>query len=288
MLESTYFDSFTLIVIFGGAVVVVIGLALRQIESMKKNIPAWLVMGLLGILVGGGASMVAMHGVGYHWKEQAVLGGRTSGGAGQQGPMEAAGGGGMMGGGMMGGGGGGGGAMQSIGPAMSGMMGGAGGGGMMGGGGSGGPPARATLPSLVGKLDLVIHGLSLKLDDDKIAKLAEAIKNLDDEDEMSEDAAKEHLDAINDLLTDEQQEVLASFSLPFARRGGGGAGGRGGGGGGPAAQPGGMGGAGGGQASSDNPFKQDDNAKRLRSLRERIGEPVAVSKSESEPEESKK
>jgi hypothetical protein len=60
-MESNYFDSFTLIVIFGGFVVVLVGLALRQVESMQKNIPIWLFTGLMGILIGGGVTMVAMH-----------------------------------------------------------------------------------------------------------------------------------------------------------------------------------------------------------------------------------
>lgn len=280
-MESKYFDSFTLIVIFGGLGVVLVGLALRQVESMQKNIPIWLFTGLMGILVGGGVTMVAMHGVGYHWTKQAEP---TAGS--QQMPTMGGGGGGM--GAMMGGGGGG--------------MGGG------GGGGSAGPPARRTLPALVGKIDLVLGGLHLKIDDERAAKLVDKIKNLDGADEMTEDDAKEHLDAINDLLTDQEKEMLASFSLPFGRPGGGapgggGAGGRGGAGGAAgimnAGPPGGTGGGpggggrggpgggGGGQASDENPFKQEDNAKRLQSLLERFGAPPSETKSGDAKSEEK-
>jgi hypothetical protein len=42
-----------------------------------------------------------------------------------------------------------------------------------------------------------------------------------------------------------------------------------------------MGGGGGGQASNENPFKQDENARRLKDLRERIGAPTGDSKPEA-------
>ncbi len=302
-MESKYFDSFTLIVIGGGLGVVVLGLALRQVESMQKNIPLWLFTGLMGILLGGGATMVAMHGIGYHWTKQPVsevgVAGQQMSMSGMGGPMNTGGGPGM-GGGMGGGPPGMGGGPPGMGGGMGGGMPGMGGGmpGMGGGGGGAGatPPARRTLPALIGKIDLVLGGLQLKLDDERAAKLAASIKGLEDAEEMTEESAKDYLDAINDLLTDQEKEILASFNLPAARQGGGGGGpggmggGFGGGGPGGGGRGGPGGGGGGGQASNDNPFKQEDNAKRLQSLRERFGAPAAETKSggDTKPEEKPK
>jgi hypothetical protein len=124
-------------------------------------------------------------------------------------------------------------------------------------------------------LELLTRGLHIQLDAEQTAKLVAAIEALDKDEEMAEEAAKVHLDAINQLLTSENIEVLSAIELPRGRSGsaGGAAAGRGagpaagGGGGGPS-----TGGAGarGGQQSNENPFKQEENAKRLQSLRERL------------------
>jgi hypothetical protein len=138
---------------------------------------------------------------------------------------------------------------------------------------------------------LLTRGLQLNLDEDQKAKLASAIEGIDSADEMPEEAAKARLDAINEILTADNAELLASIELPRGRAGGA-TGGRPA----PAGQtrsttaadggttPGGQGnqvvtpvGAGsppllGGtsQQSDENPFKQQDNAKRLQNLRQRI------------------
>jgi hypothetical protein len=303
-MDSGYFDSFTLIVIGAGIGVVLICLVLRQIESMQKNVPIWLFTGLLGILVGGGAALVALHSLGYHWDKQPASTADASQSRATMGPSMAGGGSGG-GGGMMGGGMGGGGMMGGGGPGGGGGMGGP------GGGGSGGPPPRATLSTLVGKINLVVGGLHLNIDQDRAAKLLKVTEEFVDADELTDEDAKKHIDAINELLTTDEEELLASFSLP-RRPGGGGPGGGGPGGGGPGgggpgggaglptfspASPGAAGppgarsapgGAGGGQASNENPFKQEENAKRLQSLRERLGgSPAEVKSTDAKSEDAK-
>jgi hypothetical protein len=155
------------------------------------------------------------------------------------------------------------------------------------------------LQSLVGKLDLLTRGLHLKLETDQSAKILAALEALDKDEEMTEEVAKEHLDAINEILTTENTELIGSIELPRPRAGGGGGGGRpsaqgpaprpatadgGGAAAGGSAGPGvqsvsatGSGtapvmsmGGGGQQPSNDNPFKQEDNSKRLQRLREQI------------------
>jgi hypothetical protein len=129
---------------------------------------------------------------------------------------------------------------------------------------------------LIGKLDLLTRGLHMNLDSDQRTKLAAAMEVIDKDDEMSEEAAKEHLDAINAVLTAEHSELLTSIELPRPARPSGAANGgprvvaRGADSTGPGPQPAGGSGAGGGPPSTDNPFKQEENAKRLNQLRERI------------------
>jgi hypothetical protein len=259
-----YLDAQTIYVLTGGLVVVVLGLVFRHFESTRRAVPMWLSAGLVGAFVGGGAALATMHGVGYHWAEPTRTGGGGSGygpasGGGMGGAAPGMGAPGGMGGGMMGGG----------------MM-----GGMMGGGGGAAPRSRRDLTTLVGKLDLLTRGVAIELTDEQASQIAEAISDLGSEDEMTEDQAKERLDGLKEILTAENRSALDSIELP--RRGGGrGAGGPGGGGpgggmmgmmgagmggGGPMA----TGSAGQGQASNENPFKQEENAKRLENLLARL------------------
>ncbi len=287
-----YFDAFTLSVIFGGLAVLVVCLILRQFEAVQKTVPIWLATGLVGALLGCGATMGAVRAFGFAEpakdksdlaedpaarERQASLAMVTAG------PLSGGGGGGMPGGGgaggMPGGGGGGG-----RGGGMGGGGGGAGGGGMggggmggggMGGGGMGGgggmmgaapqPQARRELTTLISKLDLLTRGVRVEVDADQASKLAAVVAALDSEMEMTEEFAKEHLEAINAILSDEQKSALGSVEL--ARRGGGpGAGGPRGPGSGP--------GAAAAANSNENPFKTGDNASRLNSLLERLGKPA--------------
>lgn len=273
-----YLDAMTVSVIAGGMVVVILCLVLRRLEATQKAVPMWLASGLVGALFGTGVSLASMHGLGYHWNKEAVTNpaagnpmASMTGANPANGPMA---GGGGMGGGMPGGMGGGmpGGGMGG------GMPGGMGGG--MAGGGANAPRSRRDLTTLVGKLEVLSRGLTLKLDDGQTAKIAVTLTALDQDDEMTEDAAKEHLDALEAILTEENKTTLGAIDLPRrAPAGRGGAGGPGGGPGGPGGGgPGGMGGGAGGAGgapSTENPFKQEEQAKRLKSLRDRMGSSVA-------------
>jgi hypothetical protein len=272
-----YFDMQTVYVLAGGLTVVILGLIFRHFESTRRAMPIWLSSGLVGAFVGGGAALATMHGVGYHWAKptETAGGGRAESAGGGAGAMPGMGGppSGMMGG--MGGG----------------MMGG-GGGGMGGGGGGAASRSRRDLTTLVGKLDLLTRGVAIDLTDEQASQIAEAISDLDKEDEMTEDQATERVDGLKQILTSDNQSALDSIELP--RRGGRGAGGGGPGGGGPGGGGGMMGmmGAGmgtggpmamggpGQQPSNENPFKQEDNAKRLQSLLARLrpSEPKAETK----------
>jgi hypothetical protein len=167
----------------------------------------------------------------------------------------------------------------------------------MAGGPGGGPRARRDLTALVGKLELVTRGLHLELTAEQVEKLSLAVKELDSQDEMTEEQAEKHLNEIKGLLDGDNQKLLESFELP-RRAPSGGQGGGGGGGGrspvmaggpppsvnktapppsvGPVGAGGGPGGGGGAaQASDQNPFKQEENAKRLKGLRDRLDSPPA-------------
>jgi hypothetical protein len=138
---------------------------------------------------------------------------------------------------------------------------------------------------LIGKLDLLTRSLQTRFDEESTARLSVALDALDKADEMTEEDATRHMDGLNRLLSEKTKEMLVLFDLPrVAAPSGGAAGGRPGAtdGGrqdsssspGPAATGGAATGAarnGAGQAASnENPFKQEDNAKRLKLLRELI------------------
>jgi hypothetical protein len=151
---------------------------------------------------------------------------------------------------------------------------------------------------MVGKLDLLTAGVHLELTEEQQAKIAATLADIDQVDELTDDDAKEVLDSIRDVLSDEQKDSLASIDLP--RRGGG----RGG------APGGGMGmGASGGTAKSkeeagksadaktregmtgmgagpmmtgstppsgpSNPFKSSENEARLKRLRDRLNKSMS-------------
>ena len=228
----------------------------RSQNALQKPLPTWITSGVLGMALGGGATFMVLYWYGHHSLETPTSGpppGATPGGPG------------MMGGGMMGGGGGG---------MMGGGMGG-GGGGMMGGGG-GGSRGKRNLTALVGKLDLAGKGISVQLDSEQSAKLAAQLAELEQPEKMSQEEAQERCDALEDLLTDEQKATLALFELPRAGRGGGGGGMMGGGrpggmaGGPPGGMPGMGGPPGGDQPDDSNPFQDEGNRDRLRSLLDRL------------------
>lgn len=262
-------------IVAGGIVVIAVALVLRSVPAFQKAVPTWLASGLVGAVAGLGIGIWAMYGLGYHWEKPGAS-------SAQMGP-------------------GGGGAMvgasgtPSPGGGAGGPGGGAGAGGRGAGGAGGAPQARRDLPALVAKLDLLTQGLHLEFDAEQRAKLAAALEKLDQSEELTEEEAQVQRESLRAILTDEQKALLSSIELPrrggagLGGGGGGGMGGPGGGGGagapgrglgapGPSGQgvqvsggPTPIGGGGGGQPSNENPFKQDENAKRLQSLRQRLG-----------------
>jgi hypothetical protein len=237
-------------------------------SSMQRPLPAWIVSGVLGVMLGGGATFLGLQYYDFEKANAAAAAGAPSGG-----PPP-----GMAGGGM------------------GGMM---GGGGMGGGMGGGGPRGKRNLTTFVGKLDLASKGIGFQLDQEQSAQLAAQLGELEPPETMSQEEAQERCDALEEMLTDEQRETLALFELPRAGRGGGG-GGRGsmpGGMGGPPAgmagmsgppagmaggmagpppgmsgPPRGMGGppGGGGAPDDGNPFQEEANQARLHSLLDRL------------------
>lgn len=130
----------------------------------------------------------------------------------------------------------------------------------------------------------------MELTGEQAAALRDKLTALNEAETLTGDDAKEQLEAIEGILTDEQKATLASIDLPRGGRGGGGGGGGGGagagrggaggsggptppggggGGGGPRAAGSGMGGSGGG-ANDDNPFKSEANSQHLKDLLGRL------------------
>jgi hypothetical protein len=130
--------------------------------------------------------------------------------------------------------------------------------------------------SLVKKLEMLNAGLKIEISPEQAAKLTEALQGLEDAETMSNEQAEQVVEACTSVLNEEQKAVLASIDLP-RRRGQQAAGG----GqaipmapaGGPMAPAGGGGrggGPGGGQGASEppkNPFKGEEEAKTIESLR---------------------
>jgi hypothetical protein len=276
-MEIKMIEPMTLYVLIGGVLVIFIGLGLRQLESLQKTVPLWLWSCLAGIMIGGGAAFAAHKVESARVESQYVRFQPVNSSSRPAIGESTATGGPTAGGGNPGGGRGGPGSAA---------------------GSSSAPRARRDLTALVGKLALLTRGLHLNLDAEQRAKLASAIEAIDKDDEMTEEGAQQHLDVINAILTPENADLLASIDLPRAGRAGAPAG-QGmpagpnglsaagamprppqqGSGAGPVStgQLSAAGAAGGppgsGTPSNENPFKQDDNAKRLNRLREQINAP---------------
>jgi hypothetical protein len=187
----------------------------------------------LGVGVSVGAMLVAFPEI-YKPKSEGDAGmpdPRMAGGGGPQGMMP-------MGGGPGGPGGGG--------------PGGAGGG--PGGTGRGAPNSKVLLARLISKLEVLTQKpLIIQLDDDKQKKLAEQLKGLEGMDELSEEEAKNRLEAILALVKEDKETLKAAgYQWPGEAPAGGAGGGLGGG------RP----------ADVPNPFKEGDNNKHLKSLQD--------------------
>lgn len=140
--------------------------------------------------------------------------------------------------------------------------------GMGGPGMGGGPSGKRDLTAFVGKVELLSRpNIKLALDAEQQAKLAAELQALEKTETMTDEDAQQRLEALQALLTTEQQDALDAVALP--RRGGGG-----GGGGGP------MGGA--AESPDENPFAQEANQKRLHDLLSRV-QPAAEEQAAAKP-----
>jgi hypothetical protein len=127
-------------------------------------------------------------------------------------------------------------------------------GGPGGPGGFGGSNSKGQLVGLINKLEVLTQKpLVIQLDDDQQKKLAEQLKGLEGMEEVSEEEAKNRLEAILAIVKDNRETLeAAGYRWPGERPPGGGGGGFGG------ARP----------EVPKNPFKEGDNNKHLKSLQE--------------------
>ena len=208
--------------------------------------PASLGSGLVGMVLGAGAMVVAMHQLGYRPESASTRALAKAAVPAPEAPGSRAGG-----------------------PTME-MMGAMGGGGPMlgggAGGGGGGGREKRSLTALVGKMELLSKGLHFELDAEQSAKIAAKLAELEDTERMSSDESSTHLEALEAILTDEQKATLEAIDLPRGGRAGGGPTGGGGG----TVSGTGMGGGRGGGSDDENPFRKETNQQRLRSLKERL------------------
>ena len=92
-----------------------------------------------------------------------------------------------------------------------GMFGGKGGGGKGKGKGFGAPSDKAQLAALIAKLDQLTNAnLTLKLTDEQRATIREQLKDLSEQEEVTDEDAKKRLDAILDSLKDQRQVLEAA------------------------------------------------------------------------------
>lgn len=252
----TYTALGTYVLVLTLAAVLVLAIVVAQ-ERRGKGIDLWLAS-LIGVLIGlGGAAaavqlsgfeLVAASPEGYITRDGSqpdpTLGATSPPGGGSSAP--AAGGSGPGGPGGMGGG-----------------PGGMGGGGMGGGGPGGGrgPSPKRQLTTLVRKIDLLTGDIALHLTPEQSRSLAELLRRVAAQEEMSDEQAAAAEAEFMAILTDEQKAKQESIALPFRRGGGGGFGG-----GGPGGGPG-----GGNEDPSANPLQSEENAAALKSLLSRLG-----------------
>jgi len=217
--------------IAAGVVVIVLALILYFIPAFRIKMPA-IAIAVLGSLAAGlGIGMVVMAALGYHLEPRTSVD-EPPGAGGTQGKGSE-----MMKG--MGGRGKGGGGMAGM---MSGK--GKGGGGM---GGGRGPSPKTQLATLIDKLDvLTSKPLAIELTPDKKVKVAELLKGLDDKAELSDEDAKQKLDALLAEVQD-QKRTLEAAGFRWPGEGGGRAG-----------------------AAPPNPFMDEANSQHLKALQERL------------------
>ena len=138
----------------------------------------------------------------------------------------------------------------------------------MGPGMGGGRTPKRQLTTLVRKLELLTGDIKLTLTPEQSAAIATMLDGLKSSPQLTDEEANAKYEQLLALLDDDQKAKQDAIGLPFRRGGGGGFGGPGGPGGGPGG-PG--GGPGGGQPPDANPFSEEENAKVLSALIERLG-----------------
>ncbi len=217
----------------GGAAVIVLAIVLYFLKVPTLKV-AGVVLGIVGGLgVGAAAGVLAMASQGYHWEKQS----QPQSNPGAMGPQM-----GIPGGAPGGAPGGPGGARQGGPPGMAGPP-----------GGGRGPSAKTQLAGLVTKLDVLTQKpLQITLSDEQKEKVRAALEGLAGKEELSEDEAKEKLDALLAVVEKDRDTLeAAGYRWP----GGGG----GGGGGGFGGQP------------PPNPFTDQKNGEHLKELEKRVG-----------------
>jgi hypothetical protein len=245
---SVLLDPVIYVVVVGFAMVGIAMLVYR-LPKLKVGIPAGFGAGLVGLVIGLGAAILGLQVLGYEAPDQRArqvadnaAGSPAPSGVG----MTSAGGMGPMG--------------MSMGMAGGGM---GGPGGMGPAGAAGGASPRRSLSTLVAKLELLTAGLRIDLTPDQQRTIADTLAKLDEATELTDADAQKRIDDIQNLLTKDQAAVLGSIELRSR--------------GGLSSAPGPVqtGATGRGQStatpSSENPFKQPENAKRLQRLRDRLG-----------------
>ena len=229
----------------GGGAVAVLALLLYFVMPKGLRIPAGVIGTVAGLVAGIGVGVIGMAASGYQFTKGDPTddAGPPNAAAGPPGGMPVAGKGfpaGMAGGAPPGGG-------MAGGPPGGGMFGGKG--GKAGGGkkGFGAVSDKAQLALLVAKLDqLTDNSLTLKLTPEQRTMIRDQLKDLPEQDEVSDEEAKKRLDAILDSLK-EQRAVLEAAGYrwpgtPFAMT--------------PPTPP--------------NPFKDGPDSAKLNSLQEKL------------------
>jgi hypothetical protein len=183
----------------GGAVVILTALGMYYTPVSQMKAPA-ILLGIVGGLgVGVALGIIAMMGFGYRWYVQVYDNGSREPPPGMPAQQMAARGGGR-------------------GPTDG------GGGGQRGGNG---PSAKTQLASLITKLDILTHERpAVKLEAEQKRKISDQIQKLEDKEDLTEEEAKEKLDAVVGILNDDQRKTLSEAGAPLqgqrgANRGGG-------------------------------------------------------------------
>lgn len=254
-------DSMSLYTLTMGLAALLCLIVIWQRQRTGKTISVWLASGIVGILLGSVGSFAGIHLTKHKITEVVELTPSAGGGSGSS-PT-------VMGGGGMGGMGGGG-----MGMGMGGGGGGMGMGGMGGGMGGGQPAPKRDLTTLVRKVEMLTGDITLNLSFEQANAVLKTLENLDTQEALTDDEAKEHHTAVLAILDDTQKAKLEAIGLPRPARGGGGFGGFGGGGTPP--------------DPNANPFKDENNFKALNGLRAHFGSGKKEAAVEANKPEEKK